>query len=49
MDSVMKGPSAPRIFGLEPFLRNWNLFMQCIVTGSETHHYDPDTKQQSMQ
>lgn len=30
---------------------NWNLFMQRIVTGDETwiHHYDPDTKQESMQ
>src|SRR5271157_5799950 len=30
---------------------NWNLFMQRVVTGDETwiHHYDPETKQQSMQ
>lgn len=30
---------------------NWNLFTQRVVTGDETwiHHYDPETKQQSMQ
>jgi histone-lysine N-methyltransferase SETMAR len=30
---------------------NWDLFRQRIVTGDETwiHHYDPETKQQSMQ
>ena len=30
---------------------DWNLFLKCIVTGDETwiHHYDPESKQQSMQ
>jgi len=29
----------------------WHLFVKCIVTGDETwiHHYDPESKQQSMQ
>jgi len=29
----------------------WNLFVKCIVTGDETliRHYDPESKQQSMQ
>jgi len=30
---------------------DWNLFLKRIVTGDETwiHHYDPESKQQSMQ
>ena len=30
---------------------NWSLFLQCIITGDETwiHHYDPKSKQHSMQ
>ena len=30
---------------------DWNLFLKHIVTGDETwiHHYDPESKQQSMQ
>ena len=30
---------------------DWNLFVKRIVTGDETwiHHYDPESKQQSMQ
>jgi len=30
---------------------DWNLFLNCIVTGDETwiHYYDPESKQQSMQ
>jgi len=36
---------------LELMQLNWNLFMRRVVTGDETwlHHYDPETKQQSMQ
>jgi len=30
---------------------DWNLFLKRFVTGDETwiHHYDPESKQQSMQ
>jgi len=30
---------------------NWNVFLQCNVTGDETwiYHYDLESKQQSMQ
>ena len=40
-----------KIWKLKLMQSNWDLFMRRIVTGDETwiHHYDPETKQQSMQ